>query len=368
MSAVTTGPYRVGVVGAGWAARSIWLPRLLRHPAFEVAAVVDAAPAARAAVRDHAPGARLLASTEQLGADVDLAVVAVPNHLHNAVAVDLLRRGVPVFVEKPVCLNSAEAVELAHAERSAGAVLLAGSAARYRSDVGALREVAAGLGSIRHIDLSWVRAGGIPDGAGWFTRRQLSGGGALLDLGWHLLDLVEPLLGPVDVTQAVGMVTDDFINRAASRADWRGDGTGEMSRGDVEDTARGFLVTGDGVSIALQASWASHEERDVTTVRIDGSAGSALLRCTFGFSPNRVEVSSLSVHRDGRVEPVPVTEEAIGAEYDRQLDDIAVRLTDPAAKGRGVAEAARAIDVIERLYASARHFGASAASPQVTSR
>ena len=201
-------------MGLGWAGREIWLSRLAARPAYRVVAVVDSAPAAREAAAG--PGVLALADTGALTPElVDLAVVAVPNHLHTPVAAELLGRGVPVFLEKPVCLTSAEADQLAAAERTPGAVLLAGSAARHRADVAALAEtVRREAGEIRHIEVSWVRAKGIPDAGGWFTRGSLSGGGALVDLGWHLLDTVSPLLGPVTYDDVLGTVSGDFIGAA----------------------------------------------------------------------------------------------------------------------------------------------------------
>ncbi|WP_431903505.1 Gfo/Idh/MocA family protein [Micromonospora carbonacea] len=390
------GPIRVAVVGLGWAGREIWLPRLAAHPAFEVTALVDPQPAVRDTARDtHAvPFAYADVDDLPVGA-ADLVVVAVPNHLHAAVAARLLRRGVPVFLEKPVCLSAAEATLLADAERAGGAVLLAGSAARWRADVRALADAAAGLGPIRHVDVAWVRARGVPDAGGWFTRRDLSGGGALVDLGWHLLDTVLPLLGPATrITHAVGSVSADFVNDAAAHAVWRdpagsvgataaprgdglvggsrgdgpvggsrgdgsvggsrGDGSVGSSRGDVEDTARGFLLTADGASVAVHACWASHEALDRTTITVHGVSGTATLRCTFGFSPNREPTPVLTRTRDGRTGTLPLPTEPIGAEYDRQLDALPGLLAAPASRGAAVAEAHRTIDIIERIYRTAR--------------
>nr|ADI56545.1 oxidoreductase [Streptomyces sp. 3-104] len=345
---------RVALVGLGWAGRRIWLPRLAAHDRYTVAAVVDSDPAARAAV--SVPGVVAVASVDELDpATVDLAVVAVPNHLHAPVATTLLAMGVPVFLEKPVCLSVAEADRLAAAERDGGAVLLAGSAARYRADVRALLGLAAELGPIRHVDLSWVRAHGVPGAGGWFVRRDQAGGGALLDLGWHLLDLLDPLLGPVVFDQAVGTVSADFVNDRSSRARWKDGGDGAsaaantepaegaptggastgnaLAGGDVEDTARGFLVTDRGVSVALRTSWASHEPRDVTSITVEGSAGTATLRCTFGFSTNRQEASTLVRAWRGGTKAVPVPGEPVGVEYARQLDELPGLLADPARAG-----------------------------------
>ncbi|GAA1959284.1 Gfo/Idh/MocA family oxidoreductase [Amycolatopsis minnesotensis] len=357
---------RIALAGLGWAARSIWLPRLRAHPGFTLAAVVDPSGPARrqfAAGRGGAPGVPVLSDVDELDpADVDLVVVAVPNHLHCTVACGLLARGFTVFVEKPVCLSSAEADRLAAAESAGRGLLLGGSAARYRADVLAWHDLAGSLGRIRHVAVSWVRASGIP-GDGWFTRRDLAGGGALVDLGWHLLDVVPPLLGTPPFDQVVGAVSADFLGDGGSRAAWRHDmADAPALPGDVEDTVRAFLLTGDGVSLSLRASWASHEPCDVTTIEVEGSTGTASLSCTFGFSPHRRPGSALFLHRHGRRTAVPVREEAIGAEYDRQLDHLPAALADPASRGRTAAEARWTIGAVERVYASA-HAAAVQARP-----
>jgi len=342
-----SGPLRVAVIGLGWAARSIWLPRLAANSRFVLAAAVDPDPAARA----EAGAPVEYATVDELPSDaVDLAIVAAPNHLHAAVAEKLLSAGVPTFVEKPVCLTTGEADRLAAAEVAGGTVLLAGSASRYRADVRRLIEVTADLGELRHVSLSWVRARGIPNGVGWFTRRGLAGGGALVDLGWHLLDNVLPLLGGSRVEQVAGTVSADFLGHAGAHAGWRQEGA--TSGGDVEDTARGFLVTRAGLSVSLTARWASHQPVDVTTIAVEGSDGVATLECTFGFSPNRRD-AALTVIRSGQVTRVPVPAEEIGAEYDRLLDALADRVHDPAVRGTAVAEARQVVHVIERLYEAA---------------
>ncbi|OHV35884.1 oxidoreductase [Parafrankia colletiae] len=393
---------RVAVVGLGWAGRSIWIPRLDEHPRFTVAAAVDPDAGARASVaaarstgggRDDPSGPRLLADPGLLTArDVDLAVVAVPNHLHSRVAARLLTAGVPVFLEKPVCLNAVEADELAQAERAGGAVLLAGSAARCRADVRALYDLARACGTIRHVDLSWVRARGVPDAGGWFTDSRRAGGGALLDLGWHLLDTAAPLLGTASFDEVVGTVSADFVRAGTGAATWRRAGdldpdpgphpdpdphpdtdsgadlASAVRRVDVEDTARGFLITQNGVSVSLRASWASHEAWDSTVIRVEGSAGTATLACTFGFSPNRRGGPVLTYTRDGDTVRVPVPPEAVGTEYRRQLDEIPGLLADPDSPGRAVAEARRAVDAVERFYGSAHSRTALPAGPGPRSR
>lgn len=342
---------RVAVVGLGWAGRELWLPLLREHADFEVVAVVDADPASHAAL-GKVPGIAVRPTADALTArEVDLAVVAVPNHLHVEVAGALLATGISVFIEKPVCLTSAEADILAMAERSGG-MLLAGSAARYRGDVQALRQALPDLGDIRHVDLGWVRARGVPQAGGWFTQRDKAGGGALFDLGWHLLDTLAYLLGPADFTQVIGVTSDDFVNVDAWRAAWRQDQPG-IRPADVEDTARGFLVRDDGVSVSLRARWASHEARDISSIHVEGSAGVVDLKCTFGFSSNRQPEPELTLTRKGATTRLAAPAEQVGIEYSRQLDGLAAMLADPGNRGRAIAEARPIVRMIESFYASA---------------
>lgn len=348
---------RVAVVGLGWAGRSIWLPRLGAHPGFDPIAAVDPDPAIRAAVAGELPGVAVLGSPDELTrANADLVVVAVPNHLHADVGAGLLARGLPVFLEKPVCLSLAEADRLAAAERSGDAVLLAGSAARHRADIRELGAAVAELGEVRHVDVSWVRARGIPRAGGWFTRRDLAGGGAMVDLGWHLLDTLVPLLGDPRFIQVTGTLSDDFLHEQQWSAAWRADQPAAAGPRDVEDTARAFLVSDCGVSVALRASWASHQALDTTVVTVEAAGGTATLRCTFGFSPNRPGGSTLLVARSGATISVPIPDEPIGAEYVRQLDTLPAALADPRAHGAAAAEARRTIGVIEEFYESAHRF------------
>lgn len=347
-------PIRVAVVGLGWVSRTVWLPMLAEHPDFEIVELVDPSVAAARKAAEFAPAARVLTDVADVDADgVDLAVVAVPNYLHASVAAGLLRRGVPAYVEKPVCLTSAEAVDLAEAEREGGSVLLAGSAGWHRADVKALRGIAGELGTPRALELSWVRGRGVPAAGSWFTRHSQAGGGALFDLGWHLLNIGMRLLNWSPVRQVVGTTSADFLCGPDWQAGWREEDPPRPAGGDVEDTARGCLVTEDGVFVTLTASWASHSDVDRTRIVVEGVKGRADLLCTFGFSPHRLD-PVLTVSRGGAVERVDLPREPVGAEYRRQLDILPALLAEPTQPGKAAAETARTVSIIERFYASAR--------------
>jgi oxidoreductase len=346
----SAGPIRLAMIGLGWVFTDVWAP-MLDRPDFRVVALYDPDDDAVARARALFPDARILSTLDDLQpSDSDLSVVATPNHLHASVGAELLRRGIAVFIEKPVCLSSAEAATLVEAEKAGGARVLAGTAAWHRADVKALRAEVPRLGPLRMVELSWVRARGVPGAGGWFTSGTEAGGGALFDLGWHLITVGSRMIGWPGVWDVVGSVSSDFVGRDDFLASWHNAGAGR--RTDVEDTVHASWRTRTGVFFTLTTAWASHIAADRTTIVVEGVDGRLELEGTFGFSPQR-EKSSLRVLTEGRTEEIEVPDEPVGAEYRRQLELLPVLLADPNQPGAATAESVRIVDLIERIYHSA---------------
>jgi oxidoreductase len=354
------GPIRIAMIGLGWVFTDVWAP-MLDRPDFRVVALHDPDEDSVARGRTLFPDARVLSTLDDLEpSELDIAVVATPNHLHASVGAELLRRGIAVFIEKPVCLSSAEAATLIEAEKAGGARVLAGTAAWHRGDVKALRAQLPRLGPLRMVELSWVRARGVPGAGGWFTTGTKAGGGALFDLGWHLITIGCRAVGWPGVWDVVGSVSADFLGREGFQADWHQraetmfapqaplgeDGT------DVEDTVHASWRTRGGIFYTLTTAWASHITTDRTRIVFEGVDGRAELEGTFGFSPQRGP-SSLRVLTEGRVEEIELPDEPVGAEYQRQLELLPTLLADPNQPGAATGESVRIIDLIERIYHSA---------------
>jgi oxidoreductase len=343
---------RLAFIGLGWVFTDVWAP-MLDRPDFRVVAVYDPAEAAVETAVATFPDARVLSTVDDLEpSEVDLAVVATPNHLHASIGAELLRRGINVFIEKPVCLSSAEAALLAEAEKEGGSRVQAGTAAYHRADVRALREQLPRVGPVRTVELSWVRAKGVPAEGGWFTSEQAAGGGALFDLGWHLITVGMRMLGWPGVWDVVSSVSSDFLHREGFGASWhrRGGGGGPAN---VEDTVHASWRTRTGVFFTLNTAWASHIERDRTTIVVEGADGRIELEGTFGFSPQRAAKSTLLVRSAGQTEEIDVPDEPVGAEYRRQLEMLPMLLADPGQPGAATGESARIVDLIERIYHAA---------------
>ncbi len=187
---------RVALFGSGWI-QDFHARGVSAHPGGELVAVANWREAsARALAERHGIG-RVTTDWEALASDpeVDAAIVATPNALHAPQAIALLRNGKHVMVEKPMATGVAEADAMIRASRDSGALLMVAHCWRFRDEVIAMRDrVAAGeLGEVVKTRGYGVHTRWGP--AGWFTDRQLGGGGALLDMGVHAIDTARFLLG-----------------------------------------------------------------------------------------------------------------------------------------------------------------------------
>jgi oxidoreductase len=346
----------VAVVGLGWVAATVWLPRLLANPDYRVVAVVE--PDGECAARSAAimTGCPLYSSHRDVPLDgLDAVFVLTPNHTHAEIGSWFLRRGCAVLLEKPTCVHPAEIELLSAAAEAGGGRLGLSAAARHRADVAALRNVVRSgvLGTPRLADLSWVRARGIPR-SHWFTDRRRAGGGVLIDLGWHVIDVALDLWGPVSVRSATACASADFLGLDGWGASWHGTAAAPSPPGDVEDQLTALVAT-DSYGLRLRFAWASHEDTDETVLVLHGTDGTAELHTTFGFSDRRRAIPSLRVKRSGTVAPMRVDADGVGAEYDRQLTELtALRGSDEEATKRALDEARDVLRVVDACYSAAR--------------
>jgi predicted dehydrogenase len=217
-----------------------------------------------AALAAEHPGATATSRLEDLFAldGVDGVVVGVPNHLHRDCAVAALRAGKDVLLEKPMAMNVAECDEIIAARDETGRVLQVGFVTRFAPSVRAVKQLvdSGQLGRIYHVRAQWFRRRGIPGLGGWFTTRERSGGGVLIDLGVHLVDLMMHLAGRPAVQRVNGVCTSTFgvpIDDYAFTEMWAGP-VRDGGTFDVEDGASGMLRCDDGVTMEFTTSWAAN--------------------------------------------------------------------------------------------------------------
>lgn len=207
--------------------------------------------------------------------DLDMVSIAVPNYLHAEITLAALARGLHVCVEKPLAQNLADAERIAAAPRRPGQQLMVMFNWRYRNDTQLMRRhiEADGIGRIYYAKAGWMRRSGIPGYGGWFTTKALSGGGPLIDLGVHMLDLSLWLLGYPKAVAVSGATYAEFGPRG--RGGWGGTRFPVGNGGyEVEDLATAFIRLETGATLLLEASWASFSHaRDDFYVHLLGAEG-----------------------------------------------------------------------------------------------
>ena len=251
----------LGIVGAGTVARLH--AAAAAQAGLEVAGICDVDRARAGTLAAEHPGATPTASLDELLARDEIAavVVAVPNVFHKPVALAALRAGKDVLLEKPMAMNTAECDEIIDVARQTGGIVQMGFVCRCSPAAAAAREfVTAGdLGTVYHAKASLYRRRGIPGLGRWFTTKAESGGGALMDIGVHLIDLVLFLTGFPPPARASAVCTSTFgdpIDGYGFEEMWGGppDPGGVF---DVEDGATALVRFRDGMTMELNVTWAA---------------------------------------------------------------------------------------------------------------
>ncbi len=190
---------RVAILGAGYIGE-IHARAVKNQPNAELVAVVDTLEekATDFAVRHSILG--IYTSLEDLLKDhkVDAVIIGTPNYLHASQAVCSFEAGLHVLIEKPMALNVEEAKLMTRASIDSSRTLMIGHCWRYDTEVNWLRDqvLANNLGNIVRTKGYGIHVNWGP--SGWFAQKELSGGGALMDMGIHAIDTVRYLLGDPD--------------------------------------------------------------------------------------------------------------------------------------------------------------------------
>ncbi len=211
--------------------------------------------------------------------EVDLLSICAPNILHAPIAIAALAQGCHVLCEKPLARNSQEATTMVAAARQADRVLHTVFNHRARGDVSVLKRHIdeGGLGRVYHAKASWMRRIGIPTLGSWFTNKELAGGGPLIDLGVHMLDLALYLMGDPDVITVSGATYAEFGPHGRGNNIFAVNPKQSVgSAFEVEDLATAFIRFADGATLALETSWATHgsaaDDFGVKLFGVDGGA------------------------------------------------------------------------------------------------
>ncbi|RAP76776.1 Gfo/Idh/MocA family protein [Paenibacillus montanisoli] len=272
---------RIGIIGAGnigsvHASQFSQLGELC-----QLTAITDAfLPLAEQRAREYGI-AEVMASPEALihSDNVDAVIIGVPNQYHAELAIQAIEAGKHVLLEKPMGINATAARQILKASQASDRVVMIAHQMRWESVPMQIKEqIDRGeLGHIYTAKTGWFRRKGIPGWGTWFTRSDQSGGGPLIDIGVHMLDLALYLMGNPKPVSVYGATYAEFGPKRKGIGTWGKPNWDGIY--DVEDLATALIKMDNGSTLSLEVSWAVHMDTDNTPfVHLMGTEGGASYR------------------------------------------------------------------------------------------
>lgn len=247
---------RVGIIGCGGIANGKHIPSLMKLDHVELIAFCDIVEERAQAASDKVgkQGIRVYTDYKELLQDksIDVVHVLTPNKSHSFITVDALEADKHVMCEKPMAKTGAEAKLMLEAAKRTGKKLTIGYNNRYRPDSEHLKQVCerGDLGDIYFAKAHAIRRRAVPTW-GVFLNEDEQGGGPLIDIGTHALDLTLWLMDNYKVKSVVGNVYHKLGSRKDSANAW---GPWDPEKFTVEDSAFGFITMQNGATIILESS------------------------------------------------------------------------------------------------------------------
>jgi predicted dehydrogenase len=248
---------KIGVIGLGGVAQLVHLPNLTKIPNAELTAVAEINKSRRQVISDKFNVKEAYSSYKDMlsKSHIEAVIIATPTSTHTEIAIDCLNAGKDVLVEKPLAISSKDAKKIVDVAKKNNRKLMVGMNLRYRPDTMLLRSFINSneIGEPFYIKCGWIRKQSSSEK--WFTKKQESGGGVIIDLGIHLLDLALWLL---DYPEISSVSTQNFFHNTKN----------------VEDTSINCIKCKNSAVINLEVSWSLPVEKDHFFLDVYGTKGS----------------------------------------------------------------------------------------------
>ena len=205
--------------------------------------------------------------------ELDAVSVCTWNSVHAAASIAALKAGKHVLCEKPLAMTVDEAAAMEQAAKESGCILMVGFVMRFEQKAMMLLDwVKAGhFGQIYFAKVSYLRRAGNP--GGWFADRKRSGGGPLIDLGVHIIDISHYLMGKPELVTVSGATFNKLGNRDNLKGVVRYSASDPASVCDVEDMAVAMLRFADGSVMSVETSYSQHISEDSFSIECFGTRG-----------------------------------------------------------------------------------------------
>lgn len=345
-------PLRVGVIGAGVGA--LHLEAYAEIPRVEIVGLagLDDARVRQVAEQYYVPKTYREYADLLAAPGIDAVSVCLPNALHLPVSLAALQAGKHVLVEKPLARNADEGRAIVAAAEAADRVLMISFDKRYRGDVQWIKRYidSGAIGRIYYAKAHWMRRSGIPRLGSWFVSKDQAGGGPLVDLGVHVLDIAMYLMGEPRPRTISASAYAEFGPRGLKGWEGRQQFTTEQEPYQVEDLATAFIRLDSGATLLLEASWATHSSAgDDFGVTLYGTEGGVeLLVRNYGYDDTvRVftDIAGAPTNLAPRIRPAK--------SHLAVIQRFVAAILDDAPRTPGPSEGLRRAEVLDACYRSA---------------
>ena len=268
---------RVGIVGCGKIAREKHIPELLNSSLAEITALFDESQNSAEQVKmDFALDAIVYDDFQEIikSENVDCVYILTPNQTHAPLSISAMRAGKDVMCEKPMAMNSKEAEAVVLAAKETGRRYAVSFQNRFRSDVQRLKNMvdSGKLGDIYFGRAVAIRRRGVPTW-GNFLKMSKQGGGPLIDIGVHSIDLALWLMNNYEVDYVCGSVFHKLGQKVNEPNRW---GIWKNEEFEVEDSAFGYVRMKNGAVLLVESSWAINRAGEKEAcVELSGTNGGA---------------------------------------------------------------------------------------------
>lgn len=267
---------RVGVVGLGMGRHHV--RGFQAHPSADVVACADVDDERCRYAREELGVPRTYHDYQEMCAkeECDVISIAVPNCYHKPVTCAAIEAGAHVLCEKPMALTTQEAQEMQATAEKHQKRLMINFSYRFSPHAWALKKCVDDglLGDPYYATAVWMRRRGMPGFGGWFGQKKYAGGGPMIDLGVHRIDLALWLMGYPTPTWVMARMSNHIATSIARDQ-------GKLF--DVEDFATAMVTCDSGATLSITASWAGNiAPQELMETRILGTKGGLLQYNTDG--------------------------------------------------------------------------------------
>jgi len=273
---------KIGIIGAGGISQVAHIPNFQKIEDVKVEAICDINEEKLNYVAEKFNIPKKFTDWEKmLEEDLDAVCICSPNAYHAVQSIKAMEMGKHVLCEKPICLKVEEAENIFKTVEKTKKIFMGAFPRRFLGETIVLKKLVDDgfFGEIYYLKASYLRRRGIPGLGTWFTSKELAGGGPMMDVGVHMIDMVLYIANLKDVEIVFGATFEKFKDKAIDGG-WPPLETrkGDIPKGkmEVEDLSCGFVKFKNGEVLFVEASWAGNSEQGLKGSLFGTKAGAQL--------------------------------------------------------------------------------------------